>query len=410
MVRTAAGALRRPDFMSVNNFLIILSRALEVREHRDAADRRNIYETSRRTLERFFEQNPSMDAANRAQQRSELEAAIAEIERRFAEVPARPLPPDAAPTQALASQPPASPAAPPVPAKPPAAPLAPAEPVPNPATDGQALAAVEPAKDHRHHDPKTVEAFFVADGDIEPPANSDEEVSENEEVDLRSRNRRGTILLGVVALGLGLAYETGLLELGRRLMVGGSLPSTNEKLIARDPEDIAATGEWTRIASRYLADTGEPDRTAAMLRSETSGTVTQDFSGEITWKRRGTDDVPELDGELVVSGSPVKVEILAETDTRSIDGFARLIMIAIDGAPESILEVGSLQRVDPATGLSREVDGISTRIGLNRILYGLRPIDADGDPRFEARPLFQFTVTLESGVRLRMIFRMPPPK
>jgi hypothetical protein len=459
--------------MSANNFLLILARALEARDDLDASDRRSIYETSRRTLERFFQQNPSMDAASCASQRAELETAITEIERRYTAPvtppetrretgAARPLSPPPRPTPA---PPPAAPKATPAPATPPLPPVAaqpawkpatevsreprpvpgPTAPPPPPQAPAQAPApptksaatpppppaapprAAAPEADrtvaasaatampnddvidpHRIHDPQAMEALFSDEEAASPTASDDEVVVDESE--RRKHNRRGTILLVVVVVGLVLAYETGWLELARRLAVGGPRPNPSVQAVVPGPDDLAATGEWKRIAETRLADTGAADRTATYLRiTPANGGTPKDHPGRITWTRSGGGDTAELEGQFTFTDTPVTMEIMFEPDTASMDGFSRLAMIATDNLPEPILEVGPLQRVDPTTGHPKEVEGISTRIGLDRVLYGFRPLPQDDDRRFDRRSVLQFTITLESGERLQTVLRLPPP-
>lgn len=480
--------------MSVNNFLVILARALEARGRPDATERLSIYETSRRTLERFFEQNPSLDAAARAKQRDELKAAIDELERLHvrehdpvprrtgeavdprgetpgatvpppktaAAPPSPPRPPPTAPTaRTPADVPPAAkpavppsakPAVPPavkpaaatppqrpaptasavvseptaarqptppapaetsVPASPPLAPPVPVgddpgeTPASNDETPSRGSTAAEAAPNKRAlPDPRAMEALFGDDTDA--PNSSDAPVAAADEE--RGRNRRGTIVILVLLLALGVAYQSGWFETARRLVIVGTLPKTDLPVAPAAPNDLAATGGWARVAQDRLGDTGAADRTAALLRFEdAAGANRKDLSGQIAWTRTGSGDGEELHGRLTFTGSPITIEILLERDIGSPDGFSRMALFVVEGTADSILEIGPLQRVDPASGRTRDVDGISSRIGLSRILYGYRPSSEDAEPSFERRALLQFSVVLESGQRVTVSFRLPPP-
>ena len=256
--------------------------------------------------------------------------------------------------------------------------------------------------------PEAAEALF---GTIEDTAPAPDEPSGDAEADLRKRNRRGSVVIISLALMLGVAYETGWLELGRRVIVGGSLPKTDVTAPPAAAEDLAAKGAWLRVLGRHLGDTGTKERTTAFLRNENAdGTEVQEFGGEIAWTRTGRGDAAETNGRLTLTGSPLTIDLLIDSDTEAPNGYTRVMMIAMENTPEAILDAGRVQRVDPATGHPTDVAGISTRIGIDRILTGFRPVPEDVDPQFEKRSIMQFSVTLESGRRLLTVFRLPPPE
>jgi hypothetical protein len=446
--------------MSVNNFLLILARALEARDDRDETERRAVYETSRRTLQRYFEQNPEIDAARRETQWAELEEAIAEIEwihggksaprlsptdadaatgtASTVPPPAPPRSQPAAPPRSQPAAPPRTDAAPPLretarPAPPPVATVKPAPPTPPtdrkdpvapakvaapaaPADAPAAMAATRPdiATDGANGsgEPAASDALFGegdGNGDVVSPRFDDTDVGQGEG-DPEKRSRRGRTLVILIVAALLVAYEAGWLEWARRLVVTGSLPKTVVHTVPAGPGDPVAKSAWSQVVGSFLADTGRADQTAAYLKFEPAdGANSQELAGRMEWKYTGSGETTELNGRLSVAGSPMTMEILLGPDSESLDGFSRLAMIAFQNTPEPISGAGMLQRVEAATGRLQEADGVATRVGLDRILYGFKPIVADTDPVFDRRSLYQFSITFESGKKMRLVFRLPPP-
>ena len=411
--------------MSVNGFMKILVRALEVRDHRDPLERRAVYDMSRQTLERFFLQSTDLDEASRADQRQELEAAIAEIERRIdedtearAEDEAEPATADddVAPSASLPSQPPVSAPAPPEPRRPaPSADVEEAAITPasesddEVATETPSEATLQPSRhdDHidRPHRPPAIELFDVLPDDGSPTPF--EAAIEAEAEEAKRRNRRGMfVLLGLLLL-IVVAYEIGLDEAVRRLLVGRTLPgSTIETApsVAVGPVGPALAAEIGR-----LARAPEADVTAARLVIDGGGGATVDVVGRIDWTRSVHGDRPSLRGHLVFPERATVVDLLFEEEVSPVDRFDRMILAAFTDLPEPFADIAMFDRVDPKGLAERAAEGTVVRIGLDRALYGYRSVDADRAAAFEERSLFRLRFAFESGRRGHLLIRLPDP-
>ncbi len=435
--------------MSVNNFLRILVRALEARDHEDPTSRQSVYDMSRRTLERFFEQTPSIDADGRHHQRGQLEAAIAEIEHQFTSAAppgatggaGTPPSPRAAP-EPLAALPPDEPVAPPparrsepassVAAPPPGA--APSPPPPEPAT-AEPPEPREPAaepldarlEDRGEEDRDELEAGRAEARHLPPAddlfATSEEAEEEEDRVseeddqafeddgERRRRNRRGTLILGVTVLALVLAYETGVGTVLYRLATSGSLPKAVVVVDKPSPDDLSADGRWADLVARRLAPLAEANATSAHLRVEDAkGDDKKEYSGRITWVGAGTGADAAWRGHLVAPEAPFGLDLALESNTDPISGFDRMAIVALDRSSDPLLETPMFKRVDPASGRRREVDGVAVRVGLDRILYGFKPEPGDHDGTFDTRPLYEFAFGFESGRRGNLLIRLPGAK
>lgn len=396
--------------MSVNGFMKILVRALEVRDHRDPQERHVVYEMSRQTLERFFLQSPAIDEAGRAAQRGELEAAIAEIEHRVQA--------DSAAQERAAAEPAIDAGTPPAPGPSDGAPLAVATPSPEageapgigpePARrddDPADRAAAVAGRPERHHLPPAEDLFEVLPD--EAPPSAFEMAIEAEEADAKRRNRRGMqVLLGLL-LVIVVASATGLDETIRRLLVGRTLPGSSIDTIAATAPAVAGPTLGDEVA--LLARSADAGTTAARLVIEGSGGAAVDVVGRIAWTKQGPRDRPEVSGRITFPGRSTVIELRFEDETSGGDGFDRMIVAGFIDLPEALIDVAMFSRVDPKGLAERGAEGTVVRIGLDRALYGYRGVPADRAAAFDERSLIRLRFTLESGRRGQVLLRLPDP-